>query len=170
MRIAERSERSPNRSSHAAAKYSPPVTPPKKKYRTIHHDQWGIWKFGSKSGGIGATPGCVLSVHAVFTYCQHARDTSQDGGDQAQATAGGQVAARQVWRLGQAVRRRGVLNEEKRIQAAQEGFVVAVEFCLGTTGLLQLLHALRSVRAQLVNGAELDGSRGARLGAGRREA
>src|SRR5436305_158156 len=82
-RMADRSATSPNRSSQAAAKYTPPVTPPAKKYRTIHQPQFGTWKLGLKSAGIGVHL-WRSAVHATFAHREHAGDAGQHGRDQAQ--------------------------------------------------------------------------------------
>src|SRR5205823_10014320 len=91
-RIAARSFRSPNRSSHAAAKYTPPVTPPTKKYSTIHQPQLGGTKEGLKSGGIGR-------IHPAFAEGKHASDPRQNGGNDSYTAANRQVAAGQVRRF-----------------------------------------------------------------------
>src|SRR5438309_11768068 len=117
-RIAARSDRSPNRSSQAAAKYTPPVTPPVKKYSTIHQPQLGVWNDGLKSGGIwpslgGPMPsgrcgrnrragrGGLAWVHTSLAERQHARHARHNRRHQPETTADGQVVAWQVWCLGQ---------------------------------------------------------------------
>src|SRR6266568_4306950 len=106
-RTAARSLLSPNRSSQAAAKYTPPVTPPTKKYSTIQKPQAGGAKEGLKSGGI-------WRIHPAFAEGQHAGDTRQNGGDESQTAAHGQVATGQLWRLGETESRRCVLDQIER--------------------------------------------------------
>src|SRR5207244_13100940 len=114
-----------------AAKYTPPVTPPTKKYSTIHQPQLGAAKEGLKSGGIGR-------IHPAFAERQHAGETGQNGGDYSQTAADGQVATGQVRRLGKTERRRCVFDQIERIEAAQHGFIAAVQSRLGVASLLQL--------------------------------
>src|SRR5919202_1325612 len=169
-RIVARSFRSPNRSSQAAAKYTPPVTPPKKKYRTIHQPQFGTWNDGLKSAGmLAGLLGRFDGIDASFAHRQHTRDARQDGGDHAQSAAGGQVAAGQVGRLGQAVGRGRVLEQVERVEPAQHRLVASVQARLGAAGLLQLLHSGVGALLQVADGPELDRRGRAGLRAGRRQ-
>src|SRR6266568_4588281 len=127
--MAPRSLTSPNRSSHAAAKYTPPVTPPTKKYSTIHQPQLGAAKEGLKSGGIGR-------IHPAFAEGQHASDPGQNGGNDSYTPAHRQVAAGQVRRFGETERRRCVFEQIERIEAAQHGLIAAVQSCLCVASLL----------------------------------
>src|SRR5919199_650636 len=168
-RIVARSFRSPNRSSKAAAKYTPPVTPPKKKYRTIHQPQFGTWNEGLKSAGmLAGLLGRFDRIDASFAHGQHTRDARQDGGDQAQPAAGRQVAAGQVGRLGQAVGRGCVFEQVERVESAQHRLVAPVQPRLCPAGLLQLLQAGVGTLLQGADGSELNRRGRAGLRAGRR--
>src|SRR5215472_13401716 len=109
--MAPRSRLSPNRSSQAAEKYVPPVMPPTKKYRTIHQPQLGTWNDGLNSGGIGS--------HPPFAEGEHTRQPGENGADDSQPATGGEIAARELGRLGQAVSGRGILEQIERVETAQ---------------------------------------------------
>src|SRR5438132_175633 len=133
MRIAGRSDGSPNRSSQAAAKYTPPVTPPTKKYRTIHQPQFGTWNDGLKSGGIRPS---LAALHAAFAEGQHPGQTGEHRGNDTEAAASRQVSTWQVRRFGQTVRRRLIVEQIERVQSAEKCIVATVQPSRGVASLL----------------------------------
>src|SRR6202795_141195 len=136
--------------------------PPRKKYQTIRRCQSGFLSIAAAfegAAGWGIAAALAESQDRPHTD-QQRRAYREQGIDQ-------HVALRQERLLGKGVRGRLVEQQEEGVEPSQRPVAVgAVELRLLVAHLLERRDALAGLGHQLVPEAELDGLRGARLGAG----